>query len=201
MHGNVGTHGEYRLNQRECRDCEMQASYNDYDRSRQRQMPPSEIEPMLLRLIVLLSALLMAGNFVGAAQADAYRWTGPTGQTVYGDDPPAQAAALQRVDIVECNTLDCRLAETARAADAEKRHREIETWLDRRAKARESSKPRADRVVYIPVYAPPYPVFIRSRNVGIHRGLHRRHRLTEKPLRQGRSSRLRQGARRRIRLH
>ena len=156
---------------------------------------------VLLRLSVLLPALLTAGIFVGAAQADVYRWTAPSGRAVYGDDPPDRASSLQRIDVEECNTHDCRLAETARIAAAEKRHQEVKEWLDRRADASESSETNTERVIYVQVHAPPYPIFIPSRNFGIHRGLNRRHRLSEKPLRHRRSSRLRQGTQARIRLH
>lgn len=168
-------------------------------RFRNRYRP--ENRTVLSRLSVLLPALLTTGIFIGVAQADVYRWTAPSGRAVYGDDPPDRASLLQRVDIEECNTLSCRLAEKARVADAEKRHQEIKEWLDRRTEARELSKTHTERVVYVQVHAPPYPIFIPSKNFGIHRGLHRRHRLTEKPLRHGRSSRLRQGRPAGIRLH
>jgi len=156
---------------------------------------------VLYRLSVLLPVLLTTGIYVEAAQADVYRWTEPSGRAAYGDDPPDRASLLQRVDIEECTTRTCQLAETARAADAEKRHQEIEEWLDQRTEARESDKIPTQRVVYVPVYAPAYPTFIPAGNIGIHRGLHRRRHLSEKPLRHGRSPRLRHRTPARIRLH
>jgi hypothetical protein len=155
---------------------------------------------VLFRLSVLLPALLTMGIFVEAAQADVYRWTAPSGRVVYGDDPPDRASLLQRVDIEECNTPSCRLAETARASDAEKRYQEIEEWLDRRTEARGLSKTQTQRMLYVPVYTPAYPIFTPARHFGIHRGLHRRHRLPEQPFRHGRSSRLRHGTQARIRF-
>ncbi|MDH3466478.1 MAG: DUF4124 domain-containing protein [Gammaproteobacteria bacterium] len=153
------------------------------------------------RLSVLLPALLTTAIFVEVAQADVYRWTAPSGRAVYGDNPPERAPSLQRVDIEECSTPSCRLAETERAADAEKRHQEVKEWLDRRTEARELSNSHAEPAVYIQVHAPPYPIIIPSQNVRIHRGLHRRHRVTEEPRRHGRSSRLRRGPQARVRLH
>lgn len=103
-------------------------------------------------LSIVLWASLAAPNAVWGA---AFKWKDASGQTHYGEKPPADATEIQQIDLYQCDTPQCKAEEAQRRADQLEIQRQTEEWLVKRAEIKQQLiQPRARQPVYIPIYVP-----------------------------------------------
>lgn len=106
----------------------------------------------------LAMLLLLTGC---AVQADVFKWTDVSGQTHYGDEPPAETAGTEVIATYECDSQACIEEQERRWQDAMEVNKRMEDWLERRAAERERTKTQRNlATVYVHTYHPPqWPVF------------------------------------------